>query len=111
MKPAVVGGLVVALVVAAIAAYGAWSGSLARKDPAGARACAMLSDAIGDGQLGMNTSLAVGKVAKDSTTPAISAAVNVEALGSDKPFVVPSDFHAACVSAGVDMPAYVEPAR
>jgi len=94
--------------VAALAAYLFMADTLRWTDPAGARACSMLSDALDGRALSLKLSGDIGDVAKGSTTPAIRATVHVNtSLGPELDALAYLDeLHTACVASGVDMPAY-----
>lgn len=100
--------VIAAVVAAAVAVYVLGIGTQRWSDPAGAKACAMLSDAIDSGPLSLKTSGDIGDVAKDSTTPAIRATVNVDPsrVAELDALALLDELHAACVASGVDMPAY-----
>lgn len=129
-----VSGSVAAVLAAGIGAYLAFGRptGLERDDPAGAKACHQLSDWIhgdlrdpdtGKPLIEGYAAVALADVAKDAKTPAIRAAAGVNVMGGDAGrflqakggpgelrFANLTDLHAACVSAGVKMPAYAEPA-
>ncbi len=105
---------------------------LAATDPAGAKACNQLSEWITGDLRDPDTkkpaskglaAVALGDIAKDATTPAIRGAAGEDLMGGDAGTLVKAhggpaglrfanlpDLHAACVSAGVKMPPYAEPA-
>lgn len=107
---AIVACIALAAVLAGVVAFVVYSGTLYFKDPAGAKACSMLSDALDRGNLKLQDSMDIGDVGKDSTTPAIRATVHLNPkAGPDlDALALLDELHAACVEAGVRMPAYTE---
>lgn len=99
---------VAVVAVAAVAVYLLGIGTLRWSDPAGAKACAMLSDALDNGRPTLKHSADIGDIAKDSTTPAIKAAVSVDpSRGADlDALALLDELREACVASGIDMPAY-----
>lgn len=94
-----------------IGAYLFASSTMWWQDPAGSRACAMLSDSIDPGTGKINGSLknstAIAEQAKDSSTAAIRATVREHPELADVGSAILADLdrlHAACVQAGRDMP-------
>jgi hypothetical protein len=107
---AIVACAVLATVLVGVVAFVIYSGTLYFKDPAGAKACSMLSDAIDRGDLRLQDSMDIGDVGKHSTTPAIRATVHLNPkAGPDlDALALLDELHAACVESGVHMPAYTE---
>lgn len=104
-----------ATVLVGVVAFAFYSGTLYFKDPAGAKACSMLSDALDreptdNKAVSLDLAIAIGDIAKNSTTPGIRATISVDPSRGPEYDALPDleATHAACIEAGVDMPAYID---